>query len=345
MPGSREPTAQGESTVVNRRRVLATLGVGATGSALGLSALSGTAAAHDLRVEFQGCQELIVVVNDPDEFGVLTETIHVFDAERGAVRPVEIELTPENTAPIPGQFDGKPVLRARSTGRDQIVAFETGDGRRFENPHDCPRPEAPDEERPTSPARGGPFALEQGERCIPLTPLQYQSQTVEEFYGYTPDVSAANPRQSNTPTNVEEPGTSRLFLFSGPQGLSLVILHGGDGDPGGAASFEITGLPPAGEWVVLDDSHEGSQDVFETQAGRSEMHWAWGLAGRNDGGAFRGLGGGFEVRIDAAFGEAAMREPLDGADVNWQVLSGDARNPEVTDLDEDRPVTIRSGGC
>ncbi|PSP93915.1 hypothetical protein BRC91_07540 [Halobacteriales archaeon QS_4_62_28] len=183
------------------------------------------------------------------------------------------------------------------------------------------------------------------EKCAEITPLSYKDQTVEEFYGYKPDLDAENPRRSNTPTNLERPGVSRLFLYEGPGGLSLVIIHGGGEDEdGGAATFGIAGLPPDGEWAVLDDSYEGSDDIFRIDRTQSVLSWAWGAGGRNDGGAFRGLGRNFRLVVQPAFNEAAEREPLGSGQVTeWQVLSGSNTDPDVISVPLDRPVVITSG--
>ncbi len=195
--------------------------------------------------------------------------------------------------------------------------------------------------------RGAPAQPEERAECVEFRPISHQGQSAEEFYGYTPDIDAPNPRQSNTPTGLEEPGVSRLFLFEGVEGLCLFIIHGGgEGEQGGAASFRISGLPEGGEWVVLDDSHEGTQDVFELDTDPAELHWAWGTGGRNDGAVFCGLGEEFAIRIDPAFNEAARRDPLGSGQITtWQLLSGSATDPQTVDLPLDQPVVLQTGGC
>lgn len=343
-----------------RRTVLRGLAAGGT---LSLGALvAKPAAAHDLDVRFKGCTVVLIVVNDPDEFGVLEETIHVFDAESGEEVSVEVELTRENTYRIPGAFEGKPVFAARARKGDVILAVETGDGREFENPHDCPtekrdakdeeeeeehekeeEKKEEDEEKPT-----GDFAVRQGEECIPIEPLSFEDESIEEFYGYEPDEDAENPRQPNFPVALEEAQTSRLFLYEGPDGLSLVFVHGGDDDPGGAASFEITGLDDDVEWLVEDDGYEGATDQFSLEDETATADWAWGAEGRNDGGALGYLDDDFELSIDPRFNEDAELEPFDGEEAvveQWQVLSGDVDDPEVTDLSLDQPIEISSESC
>lgn len=133
-----DPEASADGPMaMNRRRILRTLGAGATASALGLTALSGTAAAHDLQVEFPDCRTVLIVVNDTSEFGVLKETVHVYDGDAGEVKEVPVELTPENTRPLPDHFGDRPVFAASVSGDSHIVGVETGDGRMYENPNDC----------------------------------------------------------------------------------------------------------------------------------------------------------------------------------------------------------------
>ena len=334
-----------------RRTVLRGLAAGGTVSLATLAAKP--AAAHDLDVRFKGCTAVLIVVNDPDEFGVMEEIIHVFDADTGKEVSVEVELTRENTRTIPGAFGGKPVFAARVREGDVILAVETGDGRVFENPNDCPteKREAKDEETEEDEEKAAPageFAVRQGEECIPIEPLSFEDQSIEEFYGYEPDPSAENPRQSNFPVPLEQVQTSRMFLYEGPDGLSLVFVHGGDDDPGGAASFEISGLDDDVQWLVEDDGYEGATDQFSVEDGTATADWAWGAEGRNDGGALGHLGDDFEVSIDPRFNEAAELDPFDGEAAvveQWQVLSGDVNDPDVTDLSLDQPLDISSDSC
>lgn len=331
-------------TAVTRRTALRTLGAATTASTLGGWSLAGVAAAHDLEVAFPNCREVLIAVNDRSEFGALTETIHVFDADAGEVRSVGVELTPENTRLMRHRFGDRPVFRYTASGDDAVVAVRTGDGRRYENPNDCPRPQPP--------ADRGAFALEQGDRCIPVTPLRYRNVPIEEFYGNPPD-----PSQSDTPTDLERPRTSLLFLYRGPSEragpsgrdpnqVGLVVIHGKSGGPGGAASFTLEGGPDPGPTIFDDDAApNGDADYLACGgAGECVANWAWD--GANDGAAWHGLREEFAIRITPRFNEAAGLDMPSGGGVDrWQVLSGDARSPDRIDLALDRPVTLRTGGC
>lgn len=324
--------------------MLRTLGAGAGVSALGGLSLAGVASAHDLEVAFPSCREALIVVNDRSEFGALDETIRVFDADAGEVRSVGVEITAENTRLMRSRFGDRPVFRYAVSGDDAVVAVRTGDGRRFENPNDCPRPR--------SPAEGGEFALEQGDRCIPLSPLSYRDMTIEDFYGEQPD-----PKQSDTPTNLERERTSLLFLYRGPSGsggesardpdrVGLVVIHGASGGPGGAASFTLRGGPDPGPTVFDDDAAPNGDEDYLACGGAGECvaNWAWD--GANDGAVWHPLNEEFSIGIRPQFDEAASLDPPSGGGVErWQVLSGDARNPDRFDLALDQPVTLRTGGC
>lgn len=211
------------------------------------------------------------------------------------------------------------------------------------------------------------FRLVQDGECVPLEPLS-GSEPVERFYAYqlpsgkwTGDNGARDdggPYYSSLGTDsLQRHDTSLLFLYDGPNGLSLVVVHGKIGESpngGGSASFAISGLPDGGSWVVKDDLYldpeTGEQaatnyDRWAVDGEPQRIDWTWG--GNTDGGAFRGLGEGAEVTVDPAFnGDAALYEQHYSGDVTaWQALSGSASSPERHDLDMTKPVTIAAGSC
>ncbi len=198
---------------------------------------------------------------------------------------------------------------------------------------------------------GESYVIEQGDACTEIDPLSYENQSVVEFYGYTANASDEGVVYSaNTPLGLEDVNdrTSSLFLYEGPDGLSLVVLHGApDGSAGGAASFQFDGLPEDGQWVVKDDPESESVEQWNrTENGAQTVHWAW-QSRYTDGGAFHGgLGGEFEVRIDAAFGEDARLDPLSQGNASeWRALSANGDTLESISLDANQPLTVRSGTC
>ncbi|WP_208288697.1 hypothetical protein [Halobacterium sp. R2-5] len=192
------------------------------------------------------------------------------------------------------------------------------------------------------------FALEQGDRCVPVTPLSGDAP-VEELYDWNTDDSDFSAAGL---TELQRPDTSILFLYDGPNGLSLVLVHDeyGDETDGGSATFEITGLPVDGEWVVRDDYYDGESnfDRWVTGDGTAAIDWTWG-ASRTDGGVYRGLADqpDLELRIEPAFNDAAALdgEHYDGEITAWEVLSGSLSDPDRTSLALDEPVVLRRGAC
>lgn len=204
--------------------------------------------------------------------------------------------------------------------------------------------------------------LEQDDRCVELTPLS-GDESVEAFYDYrypTERYEGVSGSEGYTyssagTTDLQRDRTSLLFLYEGPDGLSLVVVHGrleGD-DDGGVVTLTMRGMPASASWVVRDDYYlEGGQPAasnFDRWDGDGEVHeldWAY-KGGRTDGGAVRGLGREFEFTVEPAFNDdAALADDHDFGPIEaWEALSGDRENPERFPLRLDRPVTVRTGGC
>lgn len=196
------------------------------------------------------------------------------------------------------------------------------------------------------------FVAEQDGNCYPMTPLSGDAP-VEQLYDWGIEERDAS---SNGTTHLQRPDTSVLFLYDGPSGLSLVVVHGKYGeetdDGGGAVTFEFAGLPRDGRWVVQDDLYEGptNYDNWSRSGSSATVDWTW-ANGRTDGGAFRGFRGlddaGFELTIAPAFNEAAdlYGEYYDGRVTEWHVLSGSLEDPDRHSLALDRAVTISRGTC
>lgn len=193
--------------------------------------------------------------------------------------------------------------------------------------------------------QGGNFVLEQGDECVPIEPLS--GGDIVDLYGYDPDASHEDSQQSTLPEQFESSQTSRLFLYEGPNGLSLVTVHGGgDDERGGSATLQLCGLPSNGRFVVLDDDYDGATDEFEVGRREAVLNWTWGVEGRNDGAVFRGLGTEFCVDIKALWNGDAKLSPSGSGEVEqWQFLSGSLDSPEAVDLKPDEPITVRTGSC
>lgn len=209
------------------------------------------------------------------------------------------------------------------------------------------------------------YSAVQDGRCIEVVPLS-GSEPVEAFYDYRlPEryVSDENGARAGDSLqyasagtrDLQRDGTSLLFLYDGPEGLSLVVVHGSvDGSGGGAATFDVSGLPDDGRWVVRDDLYRDPEtgEIAGTNYDRwsveGEVHtvdWTWG--GKTDGGAFRDLGDDVAVTIAPAFNEAAALygEHYEGTVSEWQLLTATGDGLRRISLDMTTPVEIRTGGC
>lgn len=210
------------------------------------------------------------------------------------------------------------------------------------------------------------YAVEQGDRCAPISPLS-GDEPVEAMYElripgrYDGENGASDPDsgpyyESIGTTDLQRPNTTITFLYDGPEGLSLVVVHGhGERGGGGSASWQLEGLPSDGDWVVRDDFYldpqtgdvaQSSYDQWDLGDQTDVIDWTW-TDGRTDGGAFRPLGSEFEVTVTPAYNESATlwEEHFSGRVTDWHVLSGSREDPERRQLALDQPVTVRTGEC
>ena len=215
------------------------------------------------------------------------------------------------------------------------------------------------------------FHVQQDGGCAPVEPLS-GDQPVEVLYEYTypmgqfrgPPGASGTSYSSEGTVDLQREKGSVLFLYDGPEALSLVFVHGrrdpeeaelpaGETDTGGTVSFAVRGLPDEGAWAVLDDYYavngeqsESNYDRYEFDDESHTLHWAY-RGGRTDGGAYRGLGTDPDVRVFPGFNDAAgLSEHHDyGTVEQWEVLSGSLEDPERQPLAMDEPVRITTGGC
>ena len=192
----------------------------------------------------------------------------------------------------------------------------------------------------------GGFTIRQGDQCIPVEPLSYESDTVADFYAYSTE-----DYESHTKTGLEASDVSQLFLYEDPDGrISLAIIHDvaeGSEGTGGAASFSFSGLSADGEWLVRNDDYSGANEIWDVSSSHESdaVHWSWNKW-HSDGGVFGGLGDGFEVTIDPAFNGSARLDPETAGEITeWQFVSGDPANPDRISLDMSEPLTIQAGAC
>ncbi|PSP54807.1 hypothetical protein BRC82_08735 [Halobacteriales archaeon QS_1_67_19] len=203
----------------------------------------------------------------------------------------------------------------------------------------------------TATAAENTFVIEQGNQCYEVSPLN-GNEDVVSFYDYRStengDSSTHYTYSSYMPLHLQAEDVSRLFLYDGPNGVSLVIVHnqrGNNRDEGSAVTFRFSGLPGNGNWVLMDDTYSDRDDRFS----RNRIDWSW-YGERTDGAVFRGLDQSTtELTIDPAFNEQAALydRPVDrnGRIRAWQFLTGNLNSPNAVNLDMSRPITVRTGHC
>ena len=162
------------------------------------------------------------------------------------------------------------------------------------------------------------YKLIQNDREIIINPIEHNNNPVEDFYNY-------NNGSSNSLTNIEKSDTSRIFLYNGPNGISLCIVHdksetGKDGE----AEYEFDGLPQNGSWAVKDDP----SDKYSL----NKASWAW-KEGQTGGGVFRNLLGNDVLTIESKKNTTSSIE----------ILSGDADSPSIIKINSDTEFSIQEG--
>lgn len=211
------------------------------------------------------------------------------------------------------------------------------------------------------------YAIQQGETCTAVRPFE-GSVPVTELYEYQlPEkyISEENgavtgsdaPYASAGTQDLQRAHTSIAFLYRGPNGVSLVVVHGKVGaDDAGSVTFRITGLPDEGQWIVKDDLYynpetgriaDTNYDRWHLDGTEHRIDWTWGSAG-TDGGVFRGLDDEFTITIDPAFNEAAAlyNEYYEGTVTDWQFLTATADGEiERVSLALETPLEITTDGC
>ena len=149
-----------------------------------------------------------------------------------------------------------------------------------------------------------------------ITPIMPGRGGVQGFYSYgNPDAACAN-------TGLESVGTSLLFFYDdlavigpSPSPLALIMIHDAPGNSaGGAASFDISGLPSGAAYAIRDDPAD-TYAPDPPSGGQTTATWSWG-ASDADGAAIDGIGSApFCLAIQPNFGSGITTwKTLDGPD-------------------------------
>lgn len=200
--------------------------------------------------------------------------------------------------------------------------------------------------------------VKQGDRAYEIEPLT-GDVPIERLYDYRlPDeyegvgvTSSEGPHYRSVGTqDLQVESTTLTFLYDGPDGLSLVVLHGRPGGEGGSVSWTIERVPRGAEWAVKDDLYvdadtgdraANNYDRWETDGDSHRVDWTWGSHG-TDGGALSGLGETFSLTVRPRFNEDAelYGEHYSGRVDDWQFLSGSLDSPDRRSLELDEPVIV-----
>ncbi|WP_435344769.1 PKD domain-containing protein [Haloarchaeobius sp. HRN-SO-5] len=228
---------------------------------------------------------------------------------------------------------------------------------------------------------GSTIGVAQGDQCWEVTPYGDGTTNVSEFYDYrTPNTTPSGELWGSYGTRDLQVNQGSVILFyDGAEGTSIVFLQDKLGEPhGGTVTYDISGLPESGEWVVEDEAYAARDDNFDyfENGTVASIDWKWS-DGRGDGGAFRGIDVGTGVTdtstdtttdgtttndstsaempdeqsaitIEAGFNEAADKWNSWGyargenRTKGWYVRSGAGG---MQQLDMSEPIQILPGGC
>ncbi|MFC6757078.1 MULTISPECIES: DUF7282 domain-containing protein [Haloarcula] len=203
-------------------------------------------------------------------------------------------------------------------------------------------------------------AIQDGE-CTPISSFS-DNESAIEYYDYRlPEEFSDNPYANATGNaygsegtiDLQEPNGSVVFLYTDTTDNStyLVFVNGqeaNDNSTGGAATFEISGLPEDGNWTVRDDDYDDptSVDNWTVTNTTTTVDWIWSEAA-TDGGVYSGIDNDTNVTVDPAFNEEAelFGQNGNGTVDSWQVLSNESDNVTRTDLELNESLQIAGGTC
>ncbi|MBX0287649.1 hypothetical protein EGH22_15045 [Halomicroarcula sp. F28] len=205
------------------------------------------------------------------------------------------------------------------------------------------------------------FVAIQGDECTPISSFS-DNQSAVEYYDYRlPAEFSGNPYANATGSafgsegtiDLQEPNGSVVFLYTDTTDDStyLVFVNGQEANnesTGGAATFEITGLPEDGNWTVRDDDYNDttSVDNWNVTDTTTTVDWIWSDAA-TDGGVYSDIDNDTNVTVEPAFNEDAelFGQNGNGTVDSWQVLSNESDNVSRTDLELNESLQIAGGTC
>ncbi|MFC6725309.1 hypothetical protein ACFQE1_13205, partial [Halobium palmae] len=190
------------------------------------------------------------------------------------------------------------------------------------------------------------YYVQQGNTCTPLETFGDGSTTVEEFYDYRiPELNddgtvndETYPQHDYSSYGTEafqESQHSRLMVYEGAEGVSLVVINDelDDGNPAAAnMTFEMS--ENSLDWAVMDDDYSGEPyGTPDDEFASDRVYWQWN-GQRTDGGALRGLESEDSLTITPE-----LSESIEGI----EFLSGSSADDyDVISLEESEFTVVRS---
>jgi hypothetical protein len=155
---------------------------------------------------------------------------------------------------------------AAATPIAEVSENEMGELSQYQSPPDS------DSSTTTDNQSSGPVTVEYGNNSTTISPFT-GNMSIIQLYGY-------NSISFSSTISLQKSDTARVFLYDGPNGLSLVtVLDSTTDTTGASATYVTTGLPANGEWIVKDDPRD---EYGET------INWGWIGDPVTDGGVFNG---------------------------------------------------------
>jgi hypothetical protein len=208
---------------------------------------------------------------------------------------------------------------------------------------------------------GGSYRISQADQTLAVEPLS-GDHPVEELYSYrlpdqyegvgVHDVAGGPYYESAGTRNLQRESTTTTFLYDGPNGLSLVTVHGKATNEagGGSVTWDVAVDAANADWLVRDDQYwdretgeraSSNFDNWDVDGDRHRIDWTWS-GEATDGGVLGYLDDASALVIDPSYNEQATLydEHYAGDVTDWQFLSGTVDDLDRFALALDEPLGV-----